>query len=145
MTVTKLYKKFSTSWPHEHPGLSFLLTFIAISQKQEQGQVVETAEELSRLWYAPLHGDSSALPVLGLPWERYLSMLPKLPPRSTDQLWCTGQPQDGETYSFLNLQFLHTVPQSTGGTQKWYCGFMSRIYHCMHTSQGLELQVLSNM
>lgn len=145
MTVTKLYKKFSTSWLHEHPGINFLLAFIAISQKQEQGQAVETAEELSRFWCAPLHWDCSALPVLGLPWERCLSMLSKLPPRSTDQLWCTGQPQDGETYSFLNLHFLHTVPHNTGGTQKLYCGFMSRIYDCMHTTWGLELQVPSSM
>lgn len=68
MTVTKLYKKFSTSWPHEHPGLNFHLAFIAISQKQEQGQPMESAEEVSR----QLTG--TALPCPS--WEMCLSNCP---------------------------------------------------------------------
>lgn len=131
MTVTKLYKKISTSWPHEHPGLNCPLAFITVSQKQEQEQLVESAEEQCSLWCAPLHRDSSAFPILHLPWETCLSNCLCFQSCLQDaQTSCDAQDchRMERQYFFLNLHFLHTVLYNTGGTQRWYCGFMSRIY-----------------
>lgn len=145
-------KKFSTSWPHEHPGRNFPLAFITISQKQEQGQLVDSVEEPSRLWCAPLHWDSSALPVLGLLREMCLSNCPCFqsflqdPQISCDAWDCHRM----ETALLPKLTLSSHCPLrqclcNTGGSQKWCWGSVSRFYASRHAAQGLELRVPSSM
>lgn len=156
-------KKFSTSWPHEHPGRNFPLAFITISQKQEQGQLVDSVEEPSRLWCAPLHWDSSALPVLGLLWEMCLSNCPCFqsflqdPQISYDARDCHRMetallpkllPKLPKLLPKLTLSShcpLRRCLCNTGGSQKWCWGSVSRFYAYRHAAQGLELRVPSSM